>query len=240
MKRICIINPITTLEFEEGTKREVAVYSTQDVKIEVITVTRGPASIECRFDEALAVPGVLEKVKEVEAKSDAIVVNCFGDPGVEAAREITRVPVIGPGETSMLLATLYGHRFSVVTVLDRLAPIIEDITLKAGIRNKLASVRAAGIPVLDLEKDLERLTDVLAKEAVYAVEQDGAHVIVLGCTGMAGLGNKVNSYLREKGYDVPVIDPVAVSIKVALLSATLELTHSGLTYPAPPDKPRVW
>lgn len=240
MLRIWVINPITTRAFEDSTRREVSRYASPEVSIEVATVERGPASIECRFDEALAVPGVLAKIQELVSRADAFVINCFGDPGVEAAREITRVPVIGPGSTAMALAGLYGHRFSVVTVLQRLEPIIEEMAARLGIREKLASVRAAGIPVLELEKDRHLLLKVLGEEAVKAVRQDGAHVIVLGCTGMAGLAEEVGRALRESGLEVPVLDPVAVALKVAILSASLGLTHSVVTYPAPPEKARVW
>jgi len=236
---IWVINPIITKEFEEGTCREVASYKTAEVDIKVKTIEKGPASIECRYDESWAVPGVLEAIKNLEKNASAFVVNCFGDPGVESAREITRVPVVGAGSSSMLLASLLSHRFSVVTVLKRLEPLIEEVAWRYGVISKLASVRAAEIPVLELEKDQNRLIQCIIQESVAAIQNDGAHAIVLGCTGMAGLATAVRNNLLKYGYDVPVIDPLYASVQQARVLATMGISHSAITYPLPPEKLRV-
>ena len=76
----------------------------------------------------------------------------------------------------------------------------------------------------------------MVQKAVEAIEQDGAHVIVLGCTGLAGLDQQVQNGLREKGYDIPVIDPASIALKVAEAIVDAKLTHSKRTYPYPPAK----
>lgn len=148
MTRICIINPVTNREFEKIDSAQLSKYIPAGVEITISSIGRGPASIESHLDEALAIPGILERVKEVQTKADAIVLNCFGDPGVEAAREISRIPIIGPGATSMVFATFYGFRFSVITVLKQLEPYPTDMAVKLGIDQKLASIRSVEIPVL--------------------------------------------------------------------------------------------
>lgn len=237
---IWVINPIITKEFEEGTCREVDRYKTPELDIKVKTIEKGPASIECRYDESWAVPWVTTTIKNLEKDASAFVINCFGDPGVESAREITRVPVVGAGSSSMLLASLLGHRFTVVTVLKRLEPLFQEIAWRYGIITKLASVRAAEIPVLDLDKDKNRLIQRIVEESVLAIKNDSAHVIVLGCTGMAGLASEVSNQLQEFGYEVPVIDPLYAAIQIAFMLVKMEISHSPMTYPFPPEKLRIF
>jgi allantoin racemase len=167
---------------------------------------------------------------------DAVIINCFGDPGLDAGREVASIPVVGPCEASMHLAAMLGHRFSVITVLERLIPELELHAQKYGVGWKLASARSVDLPVLDLEKGREQFVERMVERAVEAIEEDGAHVIVLGCTGLAGLAEQVKAGLSRSGYEVPVVDPAATALKVAEALVDSGLAHSKLTYPQPPEK----
>jgi allantoin racemase len=136
----------------------------------------------------------------------------------------------------MHLAAMLGHAFSVVTVLQRLRTQLENEARLYGVFDKLASVRAVDMPVLELETDLGRTRELLVEQAVLAVEQDGAHAIIFGCTGMLGCAEAVRTGLSARGYDVPVIDPVPAAVVVAAALVEAGLSHSKLTYPAPPPK----
>ncbi len=236
--RIKVIISIITTQFREEVKREFEHYAAEGTEIDVVNVTKGPASVECWYDEAIAAPDVLNKVKEAEQEGyNAAIVNCFVDVGIRPAREIANIPIIGPGETSMMFASLLSHRFSVVTVLKNLVPMISDIAKVSGISEKLASVRYIDIPVLELA-DKERLKKALYAEMLNAIEKDGAHAIVLGCTGMRGTALDLSQMLKERGYDVPVIDPTAASLKFAEALVTAGIKQSKITYMPPPEKER--
>ena len=234
--RLGIVIPIVGPEFEVLTRNELSHLEGTGLCLEISTIERGPASIEGRYDDALAVPGILQLVAKMAPGVDAIVIDCFGDPGVEAAREITRVPLLGAGESAMTLALMWGHRFSVVTVMDSLVPLVEEKCARIGISSRLASVRVTGTPVLELQDNVDGLMAKLAEESVRAVRHDGAHVIVLGCTGLVGLAGKVRAALTAEGLDVPVIDPLHAAVHLAITAHRLGICHSGLTYPAPREK----
>ena len=134
------------------------------------------------------------------------------------------------------MAAMLGHKFSVITVLERLIPELELHAQKYGVGWKLASARSVDLPVLDLEKGREQFVDLMVERAAEAIEEDGAHVIVLGCTGLAGLDAQVKSGLSKVGYEVPVIDPASIALKMAEALVDAKLTHSKRTYPQPPDK----
>jgi len=238
--RIRVIVPVTTKEFEAMSLEQYSAGARPDTEISVVCVDKGPVSIESRYDEVFAVPDVVAKT--VQAEKDgvaAVIVDCMADPGVEAAREMVSIPVVGPAETSMHIAAMLGHKFSVVTVLDSLIPLFDDHVTKAGLARQLASVRAVNIPVLELD-DQARLLSALVEQSVKAVREDGAHAIILGCTGMAGLARDVEEGLSREGIvDIPIIDPAILAVKVAEALADLGLSHSKRTYPAPPKKERV-
>jgi len=93
--------------------------------------------------------------------------------------------------------------------------------------------------VLDLGADTGQLLAALTEQGVQAVRHDGAHVLVLGCTGMLGLAGDLATALVHQGVsDVPVVDPLPVTLHVAAALARSGLSHSKRTYPWPPAKPR--
>lgn len=191
---------------------------------------KGPASIESLWEEYLSVPGLLEIVPELEREGfDAIVPGCFADPGVDAARELVAIPVLGPGATSMLVAANLGHRFSVVTVLENVVRPLENLARLTGIEAKLASVRQIGIPVLELNTDPEATFYRLLEVSRAVIEEDRADALVLGCGTLSFRAAEAQAALG-----VPVINPLQVTLRMAELLVASGLSHSKRSYPVPP------
>lgn len=230
-----VVTPITTPGFTAATDFEPIARA--DTKVSHVELEVGPASIESAFDEALALPDTIAKIVAAEQDGvDAVVIDCMGDPGMDAGREATHILVLGPAQTAMHVAAMLGHRFSVVTVLDAVVPLLEDLAGKYGLAGKLASVRSVDIPVLELD-DHQRLVNALADESVKAIVDDGAHAIVFGCTGMRGCAAGLKATLAERGYPgIPVIDPVVAAFKIAEALVDLGLTPSQRTYATPRRK----
>ena len=233
-----VVVPITTRGFRNPeVMKDLAC---PGVHVSFAQIDTGPGSIECEFESAVAAPGTVAKIIEAERDGvDAVVIDCMGDPGLRPGRETVSIPVLGPGQTGMLIAAMLGHKFSVVTVLRRLRASFENTAALAGLSTKLASVRSVDIPVLELESDLDKTKTMLVEEAVKAVEQDGAEAIIFGCTGLLGCAAAVRDGLLAQGIDVPVIDPIPNAVMVAAAMARLGLAQSKLTYPMPPAKQLV-
>src|SRR5579875_1898132 len=222
-----VVTPVTGLAPPEAAG--LAARLGPGVTVTCSRIAAGPASIECELDEALAVPGTLAEVRSAaESGADAIVIDCMGDP------------VLGPGQTAMHVAAMLGHRFSILTVLDRLVHLQEARAGRYGLRERLASVRSVGVPVLALHEDPDRVVAALTEEGLRAVRDDGAHVLILGCMGMLGTAERVSDGLAARGLaGVPVIDPLPVTLAVAAVLARGGLAHSRRTYPDPPAKART-
>jgi allantoin racemase len=235
--KIRVVVPVTTESFVQNSWRQYSAAARADTELSVVHLDRGPASIESAYEAALAVPDTVAKIAAAEKEGvEAVVCDCMGDPGVREGRELVSIPVVGPGETSMHIAAMLAHRFSVVHPLERMNPLFDHHAAKTGVTGQLASIRTVDIPVLELN-DRPRLVNALIGESVKAVRDDGAHVIIFGCTGLAGLAKDVEEGLKKQGIeDVPVIDPAILALKVAEALADTGLSHSKRTYPAPPTK----
>ena len=233
--RIRVILPVSHTGLNREAFEEASLYASVGTEISVVSLERGPRSVEGEYEEAMAIPGILLRAQEAERDGcDAVISDCFGDPGVKAARELVNIPVIGPAEASFLLAASLGLRFSVVTVLNSVVPLIEHLVVTTGLFSRLASVRVINIPVLSLG-DKTAMKNALSREMLAALTFDRAHVLILGCTGMTGVAEALQQQLRCEGYDVPVINPLAAAIKLAESVVFLRLRQSRLTYARPKD-----
>jgi allantoin racemase len=195
-------------------------------------VVGGPASIESAHEEYLSVPGAVDRLVEAErAGFDGAILGCFGDPGIEAAREMVSMPVVGPGEAAMLLAASLGHRFGIVTVLDSVNYLLERLAWQVGVDRKLASVRAIGVPVLELGRNPEETFTRMVREGELARDRDRADVIIMGCMTMA-FQDRQHDMARILG--IPVVNPMYAAVKMMQALCDLGLRHSRRAYPIPP------
>ncbi|RVT93469.1 aspartate/glutamate racemase family protein [Sphingomonas crocodyli] len=191
-----------------------------------VGLTAGPKSVESVYDEALAAPYVVERCIEAERDGvDAVIVDCMGDPGVDAARDMVAIPVLGPGETSMHVASMLGHRYGVVTISDRVRPIFEKHARVHGTYENLACVRSVDISVLAIAHEHDRLVEALIEQSTAAITNDKADVILLGCTGFLGISEKLKEGLERRGFIVPVINPLRTTAMIAYAMVSVGLAH---------------
>lgn len=235
MPVVCVINPNTDASMTERILAAARAAAAQDTQVVGGCPSMGPASIESHYDEALAVPGLLEQVREWSVPRegspvpDGFLVACFGDPGLEAARELSSVPVVGLAEAGFHLASLLGRRFSVVTTLERTVGRAEDLLRGYGLAQRCVRVRACEVPVLALEDPASGALQKLIAEARLAVAEDGVDALVLGCAGMADMLAEVRAAVP-----VPVVDGVAAGVGLVADLARMGLRPSRQGEFAPP------
>lgn len=230
--KIAVINPNTTASMTAtiaDAARRVAHAGTELV---AITSSMGPVSIEGYYDEVFAVPGLLVEIAKAEREgADAIVIACFDDTGLDAARALAGIPVIGICEAALSATSFIAQRFSVVTTMERSRLPVEHLVHRYGMGSR-CKVRAADVPVLSLEDPNSNARDRLRSEISAALKDDRAEAIVLGCAGMADL----TAALRQE-FGVPVIDGVAAAVKQAesLIAQGLSTAKRG-AYASPVSK----
>jgi allantoin racemase len=233
---IHVITPTTTAHFRCGSE-EFRQCERPDLGVTHSYLEMGPASIESEFDEALCVPDTVRRAVEAEkAGADAIVINCMGDPGLAACREAVRIPVLGPCQTAVHFASMLGTRFSVVSVLERLRHVFDHIIRGYGLASSYAGFESIDIPVLELGHGSQRVAGAIAEKALKTIMTHHAGAVVLGCTQFMGLADQVTEILRRHQLDVPIIDAMPLTIRVADTLVKCGLSHSKHVYPYPEKK----
>jgi allantoin racemase len=223
--RIKVINPNVTASMTSKIGAAARAAAAPGTEIIAVNPDKGPVSVEGHYDEAVSVIGVLEEVHAGEAAGvDGYVIACFGDPGLLAAREIARGPVLGIAEAAMHAASMIATGFSVVTTLERTRIIAEHLVEAYGMTRFCRKVRATQLAVLELEQESSDARRIIAAECRQALAEDGSGAIVLGCAGMADLPRALS---QEIG--APVFDGVAVAVKLveALVGLGLGTSKKG-------------
>lgn len=223
--RILWINPVGTDIYDDHINKILDSVKRPDVTVEVVHLPKGPKHLEYWSNISVIISDLFQTVYDAEQKGyDAVVIGCFADPGLRGARELVNIPVIGPGEACMHVASTLGHKFSIIATDKKASSILEDFLYNYGLEKKLASIRVVGFTPLRMAEEPRKLQAAASREARKAVEEDNAEVIILGCTAESGF---MKELMTELG--VPVIDVVVVSFKYAEMLADL-YRNTGLSH----------
>ena len=186
--------------------------------------------------------GVLERARAASESGhyDAIVIQGFLDPVLYAAREVSRVPVLGCCNSALHIASLLGHRCSILDTLESMAIIIRENTRIYELDHKVVSVRSIEFPVREVlrKERLGELVGAMEAQARDAIEKDGADTLVLGCTALSWLVPEVRRRLATIGFDVPVVEPIHAAVTLARSLVYMRLNHSRVAYPT--NRPKEW
>lgn len=230
--KILVANVNTTQTMTDSIAAQARAVAAPDTEVVGITPRFGADSCEGNFESYLAAIAVMDSVVNYDGEFDAVVQAGYGEHGREGLQELLDVPVVDITEAAASTAMFLGHKYSVVTTLDRAVPLIEDRLKLAGLDDRCASVRASGMAVLELEEHPDRAVEAIVRQAELAVTEDKAEVIVLGCGGMANLDEQI----RER-CGVPVVDGVAAAVLIAESLVRLGLSTSKVrTYATPRPK----
>lgn len=214
--RILFINPVGTIAFDADTARVLAQMRREDTEVDVASLPEDrPKHLEYHSYEASVVGEIVRIVYQSAPKYDAFVIGCFYDVGLREAREVSgRAVVTAPCQAALLFASQLGNSFSILVGRRKWMPRMRDNVRAYGYGHALASMRPLELGVHDFQADHGRTCDRLLAEGRRAVEDDGAEVLILGCTAEYGFYETVQRELH-----VPVIDAVLAPFKLAELLA---------------------
>lgn len=180
---------------------------------------------------SFAVPGILQWVKEAEQeKYDAVVIDCVADSGVEVAKSIANIPVIGPCESSLHVACLLADRFGWIAPADGGIPFHWRQAKTYGLVDRITSIRAVNIPFEEYRDRKEELKEKLVKLG-REMMNEGAQLIFVGCTAIfPAIGISSHREVSER-LNVTTIDPIGVALNMAEILVKLKLSQSKLAFP---------
>lgn len=197
--KILVINPNSDEKTDEILRQKAETVWPDGHEIQVTHLHSTPLLISSYRDCAYAAREILDVIEQNEHDFDAFVIACHSDPGLAAAREVTRKPVWAIGEASMKLAGFFGDRFAVIVP-----------SVQAGVRKNRA--------VRDYYCDNQYICSFVTKsdgyqdllEAGRQACAKGAHVLVLGCANYAKWDGKL-----EQELGVPVLDGLVCALSLA-------------------------
>jgi allantoin racemase len=188
-----------------------------------VTARFGAHYIASRAAAAVAAHAVLDALAEHAPGHDAAIIACFGDPGLEAARELCPLPVVGMAEASLAVGFAQAPRIGFVTGGAAWVPMLEEFCLLRGYGPDRVLVRAVTPTGGEIAAAPDAAVAQLA-QAVRAVAAEGAGAVVLGGAGLAGLAPAVAA-----ASGVAVLD----SLDCALLQAARAPGPAPRPGPAP-------
>jgi allantoin racemase len=217
--KLTVIDPIGSTIFEKETKEYFERFKDASTEIEVRSLEHGPDTIETYLDVALASPGIVEVVIKEKENSDAFIINCFADPGLDAAREISEKLVLGVAEVTMHAASILANKFSVITTDRNSIPWTKIQALNYSVKDRLTSVVAIDTGVKELVYE-DSIYSKFLKQSQEEMKK-GSEAIVFGCTRMSVFTEKLQEDLQ-----IPVLEPSKVTLKFAEAMVKAGVKHS--------------
>jgi len=203
--------------------------------VEMVTPSDAPLSVESTVEEQWAAVALLRGLKANEERFDAVVVGCFGEPGLAAVREATDKPVVGSATATFHTAAQLADQFTVLTILDETEPMVHRQIHEAHLSERLASVRVVEAPVLDIDHGSDDLVEDMITTGRAAVTEDGAETLIPGCMSLSFM--QVHGRVADE-LGVPFLDPVRVGLGTAAMWTRWGVSQSPAAYP-PPDESKL-
>jgi allantoin racemase len=213
MARLLVINPNTSASVSELLQRNLQQQAGARLGVHTVTARFGAPYISCEASYAVAQHAVLDAWAAAHAngeRPDAVLIGCFGDPGLFALRGGAGLPVSGLAEASFAAAAKIG-RFAIVTGGEAWRPMLERLAQALGFTPSLAGIHTVAPTGAQLANDPAGARALLGDACREAALRFGADAVILGGAGLAGMAADIAASVP-----VPLVDSVAAGAEWAL------------------------
>lgn len=225
MRHLLIINPNTSVHVSALLQSHAQATAGPQVQVRTVTARFGAPYIACEASYAVAAHALLDRwasaLQDDQPAPDAVLIGCFGDPGLLALRQGSQAPVTGLAEASFHEAAQHGP-FAIVTGGERWKPMLERLAYTLGHAPALAGIHTVVPSGAELASNPEAAIGLLAQACREAAERWQVSAVVLGGAGLAGMAAAVQAHVP-----VPVIDSVQAGTRQALAQAATGVSHNG-------------
>ena len=212
-------------------------FASKDVEVGLVSVAATPYILGLTPAEIqLVAPVFIDAFRRAEAEGyDAIVPLGTLDLGVDGGRSVVDIPVIGPTEAMLHVASMVGDRFGGMVYHEKLLSMMQSIVRRYGMEHKMAGWRCSGFDLPDIAANSTAMVDNFIGRARELIDEDKCDVILaLGITQCPV--HMRPEWLADK-LGVPVIEGIGAPIKVAGMFAQLGINHSRARWPRSPSFP---
>ena len=237
--KIFIINPDYGVTTEQMAARchLLSAHVGPDTELYMECLVENHIEIDSALDAALAAPEIIKMAVRAEHEGyDAIVLYCFSDPALAACREAVKIPVIGGGQASLLLAPVVGRQAGLLLSDDSRRAEKQLFVEGCGINpSRIAAIGGINGRGINFWSERERTLELLAQAGAKLLAESCVQVLILGCLSFLGLAQPLSERLG-----VPVIDSAVAPVSLAESVVRQGLMTSRKAYPAPPARERSW
>jgi allantoin racemase len=204
----------------------------RDVKeVDIVGIADGKDPLFTFSDVEYNIPGILDRVVLAEQEGyQAAIIGCFGDPGLVAARQMVSIPVIGPGESALAVASTLGDRIVIFAPGKDLVYAVERTIHEYGYNDKVVDVRCLTMPSEAIGTETEEEKREMAEMCFQAIIENHAHCLVLGCIGFMGFVEAIKSFFEEKGISCPIVEPGIIAMEHAKMMLRVGLNQSRMMF----------
>lgn len=201
-----------------------------ETQLDMFAADSGVPYIESSLEFYFSQVAVARKVIEVASMGyDAVVGTAFLDNGLDAARELVDIPVVGPAKTTLYMAATLANKFAVIAAAGDLPKHVWAFAKVLGVVDRLGAIPTLQCTVADFLHDEDNAVAMTVNMGRQLMGNEGAEALVLGCGATTGLAARVADELG-----IPVLDPGLTAVKYAEMLVDLGLSHSKRAYPSNP------
>lgn len=227
--KLLLINPNTSQSVSDLIEAEARRVAAPSTEITVLTAPLGVAYIETRFESMLGAYATAMLAAEHYRDHDALIIAAFGDPGIDAMREVLDIPVVGLTDAALMSACLLGKRFSIIAISHRISAWYREVVQTNGLHERLVSIRSLEEPVKDIGTIQGDHEQRLLSLCFQAIEEDGADVLIIAGAPLAGLARNIKHKIP-----VPMVDGVSSAVCQAQALVSLQPAPARQGSFAPP------
>jgi len=205
-------------------------YSTSEIEVGIIDTKASPYFYGITPTEIqLVTPAYIESYKQAEKEGyDAVVPLGMLDLGVDGGKSAVDIPVVGPMESSLHIASLLGERFGLIIYHEKLLAFNRAIVRRYGMEDKIVGFGVSGFDLPDITANREKVVENFLAEGKKLVAQGAEVIIPMGITQCPV---HIKPDFLQKQLGVPVVEGIGAPIRVAGMLAGLGLTQSRVRWP---------
>jgi allantoin racemase len=220
----------------ERKKQSLQTVLRPDTRLDMVAADSGIPYVESSLEFYISEVAVARKVVEVaQLGYDAVVGTAFLDNGLDAARELVDIPVVGPAKTTLYMAATLANKFAVIMAAGDLPKHVWAFAKVLGVADRIVAIPALQCTVADFLHDEDNAVAMTVTMGRQLMAEQGAEALVLGCGATTGLAARITQTLG-----IPVLDPGLTAVKYAEMLVDLGLSHSKRAYPYNPRVMQLW
>ena len=220
---------------EERKRREDTAlgYASAEVEVGIVSVKASPHYIGNAPDLlGLAVPPFIDAFREAEKQGyDAVVPLGTLDLGVDAGRCVVDIPVVGPSESMLHIASMLGRRFGILMYHDFVLPLGYRMVERFNMMHKVVGWRTCGFELPDIVANRDTVVNNFVDKAKELIKLGADVILPMGIT-QCPVHIKPDWLMKELG--VPVVEGIGAPIRLAAMLVSLNLHYSRGYWPKSP------